>query len=56
MKAVWDEMIYAARQAPRMFFVPFVGAVRETLRVMREIQEQNRQRNASRTDKPGPPS
>jgi hypothetical protein len=35
-----------------MYFAPFVGAVRETLRLMREIQAENEQRNARRMDKP----
>jgi len=38
-----------------MFFAPFVGVVRETLRVIRGIQADKEQRNARRMDKPRPP-
>ncbi len=41
MNRVWEEIVYAARQVPRMYFAPFVGAVRETVRVFREIQREN---------------
>lgn len=46
MKSVWEEMLYAARQAPRMFFAPFVGAVRGTRSVMRQIDLENHKRAA----------
>lgn len=45
MNRVWEEIVYAARQAPRMYFAPFVGAVRETVRVFRQIQRRNRARS-----------
>lgn len=37
-----DEVGRAARQAPRMYFAPFIGAVRETCKVLNEIQRENR--------------
>ncbi len=40
--AVWAEIVRAARQAPRMYAAPFVGAVRQTRIVFREIQRENR--------------
>lgn len=51
MANVWsrvrEEAVHAARQAPRLYFAPFVGAVRETVRVFREIQQENRLRGQS---------
>ncbi|WP_299785388.1 hypothetical protein [Ramlibacter sp.] len=48
MKTVWsqifEEAARAARQAPRMFFAPFIGAVRESARVFRDVERENRER------------
>ena len=55
MNRVWEEVVYAARQAPRMYFAPLVGAVREVKRVSREIQQANRERaERQRTDRSAP--
>lgn len=48
MNRIWEEVIHAARQAPRMYFAPFVGAVHEVVRVSREIEQENRERDAGR--------
>lgn len=54
MTTVWSrvfkEAARAARQAPRIYFAPLIGAVRETARVFREVQRENRL--ASRNSKP----
>lgn len=46
MTTIWSRMFEeaarAARQAPRIYFAPIVGAVRETARVFREVQRENR--------------
>jgi hypothetical protein len=40
--AVWTEVKRAARQAPRMYAAPWVGAVRQTRLVLRQIARENR--------------
>lgn len=40
-REVWGEVRRAARQAPRMYFAPFVGAVRHTRVVLRQIRREN---------------
>jgi hypothetical protein len=44
IQQVFEEFIYAARQAPRMYFAPLVGAIREVRRVNQEIEKENRAR------------
>lgn len=55
-KSIWsqvlDEAARSARQAPRIFFAPFVGAVRETARVFREVQLENQRRTQSSAPTP----
>lgn len=38
---LWTEVKRAARQAPRMYAAPFVGAVRHTRLVVRQIEREN---------------
>jgi hypothetical protein len=58
MTSIWskvrEEAVHAARQAPRLYFAPFAGAVRESVRVFREIQQENllRSRAAKTTSDP----
>lgn len=40
---LWAEVKKAARQAPRMYAAPFIGAVRHTRVVLRQIERENRQ-------------
>ena len=47
MNRVWQEVIHAARQAPAMYFAPFVAAAREVRRVYRTVQRSNRERTAN---------
>jgi hypothetical protein len=46
MNSFWRELCTeikrAARQAPRVYFAPFVGAVRHTRVVLRQIERENR--------------
>lgn len=46
MASIWsrvlDEAARAARQAPRIFLAPFLGAAKETHKVFNEIQRENR--------------
>ena len=51
MNRVWKEMVYAARQAPRMYFAPLVGAIREVLLVTRQIRRGNQLRATNRRGK-----
>lgn len=55
-KSIWsqvfEEAARSARQAPRIFFAPFVGAVRETARVFREVQMENQGRTQSLASAP----
>jgi hypothetical protein len=44
MRLVWQEIVHAARQAPAMYFAPFMAAVRELYRVSRMVQRTNRGR------------
>jgi hypothetical protein len=39
---VWAEVKKAARQAPRLYAAPFVGAARQTRIVLRQIERENR--------------
>lgn len=41
LKEIWTEIVRAARQAPRLYAAPFVGACRHTRRVMRHIEREN---------------
>jgi hypothetical protein len=47
MNRVWQEVMHAARQAPAMYFAPFVAAVRELRRVALAVQKSNRERAAN---------
>lgn len=38
---LWTEIRRAARQAPRMYFAPFVGAVRHSRVVLRQVVREN---------------
>lgn len=40
--AIWTEVKRAARQAPRMYAAPWVGAIRQTRLVLRQIERENR--------------
>lgn len=40
----WFEVVHAARQAPRMYFAPLRGAIRETRAVLHQIEMENRAR------------
>lgn len=40
--AIWEEVKRAARQAPRMYAAPWVGAIRQTRLVLRQIERENR--------------
>jgi hypothetical protein len=42
--AIWAEVKRAARQAPRMYAAPGVGAIRQTRLVLRQIERENRAR------------
>jgi hypothetical protein len=39
---VWFEMKKAARQAPRLYAAPFIGAIRHTRFVLRQMERENR--------------
>lgn len=49
MTSIWtqilEEAAYAARQAPRMYFAPFLGAAREAIKVLRDVQRENELRS-----------
>jgi predicted RNase H-like HicB family nuclease len=40
---VWEEVVRAARQAPRLYFAPLVGAIRHTRLVLQQIERENAQ-------------
>lgn len=45
-----SEFLYAARQGPRLFFAPLVGAINEVRSEMRRIEDENaRWRNIEKT-------
>jgi len=46
--ALWEEIVRAARQAPRMYAAPFFGAMRQTRIVFQEIQRENRAAQVAR--------
>lgn len=50
MNRVWQEVVHAARQAPFMYFAPFVAAAREVRRVYQRVQKSNRDRAARLRD------
>lgn len=39
---IWLEMKKAARQGPRLYAAPFIGAIRHTRFVLRQIERENR--------------
>lgn len=39
---IWTEVKRAARQAPRMYAAPWLGAIRQTRLVLRQIERENR--------------
>jgi len=41
-RAVWEEVLRAFRQAPRLYFAPVVGAVLHSRVVVRRIARENR--------------
>lgn len=41
LKEIWTEIVRAARQAPRLYAAPFVGACRHTRWVLRQIEREN---------------
>lgn len=45
---IWAEVKKAARQAPRLYAAPFVGAARQTRIVLRQIERENRHAAAGR--------
>lgn len=49
LEIVWTEVKKAARQAPRLYAAPFVGAIRQTRIVLRQIERENRVGTAPRT-------
>lgn len=42
LRELWIEVRLAARQAPRLYFAPLVGAVRHTRVVLRQIRRENK--------------
>ena len=40
--AIWSEVKRAARQAPKLYAAPFLGAYRETRGVMKEMERENK--------------
>lgn len=51
--AIWTEVKRAARQAPRMYAAPWVGAIRETRLVLRKIERENRHGTLAKPSKSG---
>ena len=45
MRQVIDEFIFAAKQTPRLFFAPFIGAWKEVRRVSHEMEALSRRRS-----------
>lgn len=52
MTTIWSRILYeaayAAKQAPRIYFAPFLGAVKGARQVLMEVQQENRLRASPR--------
>lgn len=52
MNRVWEEVTHAARQAPAMYFAPFLAAALEVRRVFRMVHTSNRARSRALARRP----